>query len=83
MAKAITINRPEGLADFGYSEQAACIGSALTQHEYAKAYRQNLRAMLDRLETPISETEEAIDRAQDVAELLTDLCRIGAGESGQ
>ena len=57
MAKAITINRPEGLADFGYSAQAACIGSALTQHEYAKAYRQNLRAMLDRLETPTSDTD--------------------------
>ena len=32
MAKAITINRPEGLADFGYSEQAACIGSSTEAH---------------------------------------------------
>lgn len=84
MPNPVTINRPEGLADFGYTAQSACIGSALTQHRHAQAYRDSLRRMLDRIETPENDTgaDEPIDRAQDMAELLTELCRIGAGEKG-
>jgi len=68
-------NTPAGLPDFGYSEQAEWIGIALVQHPDAKANRDTLRALLDQFEQPMGESDESIDRVQDVADRLTDLCR--------
>lgn len=72
-------NRPSGLPDYGYSMQAAAIASSLTQHSNAAKTRSRLVAYLASLEKPISHAAEDFDRAQHLAEFLTDLCRVGSG----
>jgi hypothetical protein len=70
------INRPDGLPEFGYSQQASAIASALVQHCNALQFRNLLNDWLSVLD---DRRPDDFDRAQHFADFLTDLCRIGAG----
>ena len=69
---------PTGLPDFGYSQQAASIASALTQHRNAKQHRERLLAEMFKLEAPTTYALQDFDRAQALGLFLTNLCRVGA-----